>query len=686
VTQKMLIPAYFDPTAFPALWTQMAGAPPGSVIVMNPASGPGSSSNPAYVSAVAALQAAGMKVVGYVDTNFGAVSSGTAETQVTDYKTWYAVDGIFFDRTSILIADETYYTTLATFVRSTTGTLVVLNCGGIPDVGYMSIGDIVVIFEDTYANYVSYTPPGFASGDTAKVANLVHTTTSAELQNAMYLSVVTFASWIYVTNDTLPNPYDTLPSFRSAEIAFILNAAGQIAQFIVPSDAIGNPNGILLDWAHSTAFLFGTGGLRSYDLAFATQSPIGSLATAPSGGFTSQGCIDSRGNLILATNPAPVGIYYKVDPNTLLVTGSFGTGQSTIFVNYPFSLAEITVGYNLNGMACVNCNGVDYCLIKEGTFSTAGGIIRTDTMEGAGFLDTISTSSVNGESMICAGKSGATATFFSADIGGVGNTNTAIHKVTITAGAEAWTTGEWPTPNPNISVSLLTTLTKAAIRSAWTGMTPIGMGYDALNDLVVIAFTSSVGDDAVTQVVAVDPTSGAIVQNTQLPAAPSGRQMTGLQGLFGTQIAHGDLIATDFGSDPALWEGLVPKTGLIVQPLDVNGLAMQSGQPAFSGDVAKLGVVYCDPYTAGPGAPVPVSGTTTGFVGWAMVNLWPGFPGPAPTGGVQFHLMPVPGMIEEAPLSLEASAAIAAGLKVSRVVREKTLLSRRNILRQIWDA
>ena len=189
----------------------------------------------------------------------------------------------------------------------------------------------------------------------------------------------------------------------------------------------------------------------------------------------------------MASQDFPQTPYYRIDPRALTVSATFGTAQ--IFNNYPFTMDEITAGFATNGIACANCNGVDYVLIKAGTFSHSGGMIRTDTMAGAGFYDVISTSLYNGLSIICAGKSGGSqATFFSSDIGTGSTTSIGMHKITVNAGAENWLPASWPTPNPDISVSLLANIPIASISGSYTDATTLGIGYDTANQQVVLRF------------------------------------------------------------------------------------------------------------------------------------------------------------------------------------------------------
>ena len=66
-------------------------------MIMNPNSGPGASQNPDYVAAVTRAKAAGIKVLGYVHTSYGALSPATVKAEIDAYKAWYQVNDIFLD-------------------------------------------------------------------------------------------------------------------------------------------------------------------------------------------------------------------------------------------------------------------------------------------------------------------------------------------------------------------------------------------------------------------------------------------------------------------------------------------------------------------------------------------------------------------------------------------------------------
>lgn len=219
--QKMFIPAYFYPGS---LWNQATlGAPTVGTMVMNPASGSGISQNSDYVAAVSKAQAAGIKVLGYVHTSYGARAATEVKAEIDAYKVWYGVSGIFLDEVASGAALIPYYQDLADYIRVTPGTFVALNPGTIPDQGYMSVGDTVVVFEGTYNSYKIWSQPAWAGQYPAsKFVHLVHATSgSTAMKNAINLARNRQGGNVYVTNDVIPNPWDTLPSYWSAELTQI---------------------------------------------------------------------------------------------------------------------------------------------------------------------------------------------------------------------------------------------------------------------------------------------------------------------------------------------------------------------------------------------------------------------------------------------------------------------------------
>lgn len=220
--QKLLIPGYF----YPSLWTSgtewevLAGLGHEGIVILNPNSGPDSSVNSDYVTAVAMARAAGFKVIGYVHTLYGARSASVVKAEVDLYQSFYDIDGIFFDETSYSAADLAYYTDISDYVYSIRSNyLVALNPGSVPDEGYMNVADIIVSFEQSFEYYnTSYSAPSYVNKYPAsKFAHLVHSTPTASWKTALDLSFERNAGYVFITDDIMPNPWDTLPPYIRAQ-------------------------------------------------------------------------------------------------------------------------------------------------------------------------------------------------------------------------------------------------------------------------------------------------------------------------------------------------------------------------------------------------------------------------------------------------------------------------------------
>ena len=62
-------------------------------VVINPNNGPDTSSDPNYATGIKNFQAAGIQVLGYVYTSYGARSTSSIVSDVNAYDSWYHVNG-----------------------------------------------------------------------------------------------------------------------------------------------------------------------------------------------------------------------------------------------------------------------------------------------------------------------------------------------------------------------------------------------------------------------------------------------------------------------------------------------------------------------------------------------------------------------------------------------------------------
>jgi Spherulation-specific family 4 len=233
--QEALVPAYFYPGP---TWTRAIDSKPAPrVMILDiTSSGAGGSPDRNYQATVKRAQAAGIKVLGYSNTDYTRRPAASVETDVRHYRSWYDVTGIFLDEVSSDRAGLPYYRQLAGYVhRMDPGSTVMLNPGRYPDRRYMSIGDIVMVYENSYASFVQLHVPRWVDNYPAsKFAYAIYATSGARLTSALRLSERRNAGYVYVTASSGSNPYGSLPTYWPRENATL---AAQCAAGRVPGSS-----------------------------------------------------------------------------------------------------------------------------------------------------------------------------------------------------------------------------------------------------------------------------------------------------------------------------------------------------------------------------------------------------------------------------------------------------------------
>ena len=232
--QEALVPAYFYPGP---TWTRAIDSQPvpGVMILDVTSSGAGSSPDRNYQETVKRAQAAGIKVLGYSNTDYTRRPAAAIDLDVRHYRSWYGVTDIFLDEVSSDRDAVPYYRQLASYIHGMDrGSTVMLNPGLYPDRRYMSIGDIVMVYENTYASFVRLQVPRWAGQYPAsKFAYAIYATPGAQLATALRLSERRNAGYVYVTGSSGSNPYGSLPAYWPREDAALAAqcAAGRGPRF-----------------------------------------------------------------------------------------------------------------------------------------------------------------------------------------------------------------------------------------------------------------------------------------------------------------------------------------------------------------------------------------------------------------------------------------------------------------------
>lgn len=218
----LLVPLYAWPQPANPLdpFRQVAQASNASsiIVILNPNNGPITPPPLEFLSTINTLHSAGIRVIGYVATGFGMRAQSLI---LQDIQSWraYQVDGIFFDETAQGI--PSHYTPLCRAARQYFS-LNILNPGAVISAAYLDPGNgcnVAIMFEDSEANWQTSVPP-IPALSPGNLAMLAHTGVAdpAVMQQDLQLAVQRGFGMVYVTDNTLPNPWASLPVYWSAEV------------------------------------------------------------------------------------------------------------------------------------------------------------------------------------------------------------------------------------------------------------------------------------------------------------------------------------------------------------------------------------------------------------------------------------------------------------------------------------
>ncbi|WNO75019.1 spherulation-specific family 4 protein [Streptomyces sp. AM8-1-1] len=163
--KTLLVPYYEHPAEQPGAWDALvAAAPRLHGVVLNPASGPGEAPDAAFAAAALRLREAGVRVLGYADTDYARRPHAEVVRDLLRHRDWYGTDGAFLDQVSADPGALPHYRRLAVAARAAGSASLVLNHGVHPDPGYADLADLLVTFEGPWDSYRALDVPAWTEG------------------------------------------------------------------------------------------------------------------------------------------------------------------------------------------------------------------------------------------------------------------------------------------------------------------------------------------------------------------------------------------------------------------------------------------------------------------------------------------------------------------------------------------
>lgn len=310
---RFVVPAYQYPT-LGTLWADLAAAAPHVPVtaILDPDNGPGAVIDPNYTAAVSALRAAGGRVYGYVYTHYATRPDSAVLADVDRFRTFYPLDGWFVDEVTpdASPAHLAYYATLLAGIRARTPLLPILGNPGINcDAAYADAAhfDQLLTYEH-FAGYDTWLPqPWMAAQPPTRFVNAIYARhTVAGMIDAIQRASRRNVANVYVTDDSLDNPWDTTPPYWATEVAVVETtsvAGSALGVADAPAAAglrvLGSPSRGVVRFA-----LGPSARARTIELFDATGRGVARLPIAP-GAIAA--AWDGRGR---SGTPAAAGLYF----------------------------------------------------------------------------------------------------------------------------------------------------------------------------------------------------------------------------------------------------------------------------------------------------------------------------------------------------------------------------------------
>jgi hypothetical protein len=237
----VIIPLYSYPgSSWNAIIQQKVAYPSVPItVIVNPSSGPGASKDPNYATWINNLRSAGVNVLGYVYTSYGARSASSVVADINAYKAWYGVNGIFLDEMSNVAGHESYYSALTSYAHSLGLNTVVGNPGAAVPSSYIGAVDVIVIYENAgipSASALGSSTMGLSKSGFATMSYGVSSLTTSSVS-----AVAAYVGYVFITDESMPNPYSALPSYLAKLVSDLTATPSTMSSLLIQSaDMSGN--------------------------------------------------------------------------------------------------------------------------------------------------------------------------------------------------------------------------------------------------------------------------------------------------------------------------------------------------------------------------------------------------------------------------------------------------------------
>jgi hypothetical protein len=223
---RLLVPAYIYPAGDGRLqWRRLidAAAKVDLVAIVNPGSGPGVERNSEYAALIAEAADRGVKLVGYISTQWAERPPSEVKGDVDAWVRFYpGIVGFFLDQQPADARPSGYMAEIAGYARGKLRDALVITDPGFPcDEIYLTrhASDLVCVFSN-FEGFASFElPANLRRYDSSRFAALVYQVGDAETMSSMLkAAIIKRIGFVFITDGKPPNPWGRLPAYWEAEV------------------------------------------------------------------------------------------------------------------------------------------------------------------------------------------------------------------------------------------------------------------------------------------------------------------------------------------------------------------------------------------------------------------------------------------------------------------------------------
>ena len=210
LSKRIIIPVYFYDLD---KWGKISSYS-NEIVIVNPSNGPGSVKDGNYEYFIENLVDSNNTPIGYIYTKWGNRNLEYVKDDIDKWLNFYPkIKGFFVDEVNGSFDKLNYYKNLKNYISSKGSYFIFLNPGIIPHKDYYDLADGVVVFEGDVKKLTDN-----VCKNSFKSAIIVYGASINEMKKIINNYN---CKYFYITDDTLPSPYDTLPSYFDEEIELL---------------------------------------------------------------------------------------------------------------------------------------------------------------------------------------------------------------------------------------------------------------------------------------------------------------------------------------------------------------------------------------------------------------------------------------------------------------------------------